>query len=91
MILNGRTAGDPFGNFTHLNFNNGPYTIDYALCNEKCFSFIANFLVLPMNELSDHSKIVTVFKDRMNENGDTENDSYAWKPRGALFKWDKNK
>ena len=91
MILNGRTPGDPFGNFTHLNFNNGPSTIDYALCNEKCFSFIDNFLVLPMNELSDHSKIVTVFKDGMNEKRDPENDTYAWKPRGALFKWDKKR
>ena len=65
MILNGRTEGDPMGNFTHLNFNNGPSTIDYALCNEKSFSLIYNFLVLPMNELSDHSKIVTVFKEKM--------------------------
>ena len=91
MILNGRTSGDPFGNFTHLNFNNGPSTIDYAICNERCFSSIANFLVLPMNELSDHSKIVVVFKDETNKKSVTENDNYAWKQRGTLFKWDKKR
>ena len=91
MILNGRTSGDPFGNFTHLNFNNDPSTIDYAIYNERCFSSIANFLLLPMNELSDHSKIVAVFKDEVNKKSDTENDNYAWKQRGTLFKWDKKR
>ena len=90
MILNGRTSGDPFGNFTHLNFNNGPSAIDYAIC-KRCFSSIANSLVLPMNELSDHSKIVAVFKDETKKKTDTENDNYAWKQRGTLFKWDKKR
>ena len=65
IILNGRTEGDPFGNYTHLNFNNGPSTIDYALCNKKCYELISNFLILPMNELSDHSKIVSIFKESL--------------------------
>ena len=91
IILNGRTEGDPIGNFTHLNFNNGPSTIDYALCNEKCNMLISNFLVLPMNEISDHSKIVTVFKEGIPITNETENDKYMWKERGVLYKWDKEK
>ena len=62
-ILNGRTKGDPYGNYTHLNFNNGPSTVDYAICNEPAYNLIDNFFVRPLNELSDHSKIVSVFKD----------------------------
>ena len=89
MILNGRTDGDPCGNYTHLNFNNGPSTIDYAICNDKCYKLISNFLVLPMNELSDHSKIVTVFKEGLPMKSENENDNYNWKQRGTLYKWDK--
>ena len=44
-----------------------------------------------MNELSDHSKIVAVFKDEMSKKSDTENDNYAWKQQGTLFKWDKKR
>ena len=62
MILNGRTGGDPIGNITQLNLNNGPSTIDYALCNETCYMLIFNFLILPMNEISDHSKMITVLR-----------------------------
>ena len=78
IILNGRTEGDPIGNFTHLNVNNGPSTIDYALCNEKCNMLISNFLVLPMNEISDHSKIVTVFKYSCQGNLLTADLQYLW-------------
>ena len=91
MILNGRTEGDPCGNFTHLNFNNGPSTIDYALCNEKCYELISNFLVLPTNELSDHSKMVTVFKEGMPTKNVNVNNDYNWKQGCVLYKWDKNK
>ena len=89
MILNGRTKGDLCGNYTHLNFNNGPSTVDYGLCNEKSYAFIDNFLVLPMNELSDHSKIVTIFKDNPSINSNNESDHYNWKSRGVLYQWDK--
>ena len=89
IILNGRTEGDPFGNYTHLNFNNGPSTIDYALCNKKCYELISNFLILPMNELSDHSKIVSIFKESLSIKNEDENDNYKWKQRGTLYKWDK--
>ena len=47
IILNGRTEGEPIGNFTHLNFNTGPSAIDYALCNDKCYKLVSNFVVLP--------------------------------------------
>ena len=68
-ILNGRTKGDPIGNFTHLNSNKGESTIDYGICNELLYACIENFMVLPLYEISDHSKIVTVFK---NSNGNGE-------------------
>ena len=91
IILNGRTPGDPLGNFTHLNFNNGPSTIDYALCNENCYELVSNFIILPMNELSDHSKIVTVFKEGLPPKNENVNDNYNWKQREPLYKWDKDK
>ena len=91
MILNGRTVGDPMGNFPHLNFNNGPSTIDYALCNEKCYKLVSNFLVLPMNDLSDHSKIVTVFEQKQQSTNHDTYDDYDWKPRGKLYTWNKKK
>ena len=31
IILNGRTKGDPFGNYTHLNFNNGPLITAFVM------------------------------------------------------------
>lgn len=68
IILNGRTKGDPCGNYTHVNFNNGPSSIDYGLCNKMAHAFVDNFLVLPMTELSDHAKIVTIFKEKDFEN-----------------------
>ena len=52
---------------------------------------ISNFLVLPMNELSDHSKIVTVFKEGLPTKNENVNDDYNWKKRGTLYKWDKNR
>ena len=62
-----------------------------ALCNEKCHELVSNFLVLPMNEISDHSKIVTVFKEGIPITNETENDKYMWKERGVLYKWDKQR
>ena len=64
LILNGRTEGDPF---IHLIFN-GPSTTNYALCNENFHFIISNFLVLSSTELSDYSKLVTVFKERLERN-----------------------
>ena len=89
LILNGRSRGDPCGNYTHLNFNNGPSAVDYAICNENAYEMIDNFLLLPLNELSDHSKIVTIFKAPSLKDA-SQSDDYKWKPRGILYKWDAN-
>ena len=91
IILNGRSVGDPFGNYTHLNFNNGPSTIDYAICNAECHQLISNFLVLPMTEISDHSKIMTIFKESLPTNHEEKIDNYNWKKRKILYKWDKQR
>ena len=88
MILNGRTEGDPFGNYTHMNFNEGPSAVDYGICNESAYAFISNYLVLPMNELSDHSKIITIFKESPSSRNNDKNDKYKWESRGRLYKWD---
>ena len=50
---------------------------------------IDNFLLLPLNELSDHSKIVTIFKAPSLKDA-SQSDDYKWKPRGIHYKWDAN-
>ena len=87
IILNGRTKGDMIGNYTHLN-NNGVSTVDYSLCNEHLYDSIENFIVLPLTVLSDHSKVVTIFKNGLPK-PKIEADSYNWKPLKTKFKWDK--
>ena len=44
-----------------------------------------------MNELSDHSKIVTFFKEGLATQDMDEIDNYKWRKRGILYKWDKGK
>ena len=86
-ILNGRMIGDAIGNFTHLNSNMGESTIDYSICNKKMYECVDNFMVLPLNELSDHSKIVTVLKSSITA-PKIEKDEYKWNPLNPRFKWD---
>ena len=81
--------GDAIGNFTHLNNNKGPSTIDYCLCNNELYDCIENFLVLPLSELSDHSKIVTVFKEVVSLPPEST-DSYKWNSLNKRFKWNEN-
>ena len=45
-------------------------------------------IVLPMNELSDHSKIVTFYKEGLIVKNGEEKDLYKWRGRGNLYKWD---
>ena len=90
-ILNGRTRGDPIGNFTHLNTNKGESTIDYGICNESLYECVENFMVLPLNEISDHSKIVTVLRNNINPQVPFKDD-YNWNRLNDKFKWsNKNK
>ena len=86
-ILNGRMKGDKIGNFTHVNANKGTSTIDYSLCNQHIYKSVENFMVLPINELSDHSKISTVFKSCASSNITIDN--YKWKKLQTRFKWNK--
>ena len=90
-ILNGRMIGDAIGNFTHLNSNKGESTIDYSICNKHMYECVENFMVLPLDELSDHSKIVTVFKSKIDA-PKFGKDEYKWNPLNTRFKWNnKNK
>ena len=84
-ILNGRTKGDVLGNFTHANNNMGTSTVDYALCNQYIYINVENFITLPLNELSDHSKIVTFLKSNPIKKF---KDEYKWKKIKSKFKWD---
>ena len=90
VILNGRTVGDIIGNFTHHNNNNGLSTIDYGLCIPTFYGCVENFVVLPLTELSDHSKIITIFKSSILIPKLVE-DTYKWNQLRPKFKWDNEK
>ena len=86
-ILNGRSLGDPIGNFTYFNANLGASTIDYSLCSQNLYENVKNFMVLPQNELSDHSKIVTELKCR-SVSSNVPVDDYDWGILEKPFRWD---
>ena len=86
IILNGRRIGDAIGNFTFMNASRGTSTIDYSLCNGKFYECVENFLVLPLTELSDHSKIVIIFKSSISVPTIIE-DTYKWINLKSKFKW----
>ena len=89
-ILNGRMKGDSIGNFTHLNANRGTSAIDYSLCNQYLYQSVENFIVLPSNEISDHSKVITIFKCTLPRV--INMDKYKWKNIQNRYRWDdKNK
>ena len=56
--------------------------------NNEIYKSIENFInVLPLNELSDHSKIITVFKESL-QPSDGEFHKSDWKLLNHRFKWD---
>ena len=73
-----------------MNARQGTSTIDYAICNVALYKCIENFIVLPLTEISDHSKIVTVLKNSISlQNNPIDN--YNWQKLKTRFKWDNNK
>ena len=59
-ILNGRTVGDKYGQFTRYptrNLEDKPSVIDYAICSDPLLKEVISFTVLPFTGLSDHSCI----------------------------------
>ena len=70
---------------THFNNNKGTSTVDYSLCNQHIYKYVENFIILPMNELSDHSKIVTFLKSIPQNK---VHDDYNWKKLKQKFIWD---
>ena len=56
------------------------------VCNGKFYECVENFLVLPLTELSDHSKIVTIFKSSISVPTIIE-DTYKWINLKSKFKW----
>ncbi len=55
-IINGRTQGDFFGNFTCLKYN-GCSTVDYNIINKDMIEYVKSFQVLQFSELSDHKPL----------------------------------
>ena len=55
-ILNGRTKGDRFGNFTCFTYN-GCRTVDYAITRNSLFSDVIYFTVHPLSLLANHCPI----------------------------------
>ena len=86
-ILNGRSRGDPLGNFTYNNVNLGASTIDYSICSQNIYENINNFMVLPQNELSDHCKIVTEIKECITPEIKVK-DNYKWVTLQKNLIWD---
>ena len=85
-ILNGRTDGDPGGNFTYYDASLGASVVDYSICNQSFYKHINNFMTLPQNELSDHCKIVTEINGLIGEVCAAQ-DSYAWNKVGKTYIW----
>ena len=44
-----------------------------------------------MDELSYHSKIVSIFKEGLSIKNEDENDNYSWKQRATLYKLDETR
>ena len=85
-ILNGRSNGDPLGNFTYYDEKLGASLVDYSICSQNFYKHIDNFMTLPHNELSDHCKIVTEINGYI-ANETSVNDSYDWKNIPKKFHW----
>ena len=85
--MNGRSDGDPLGNFTYNNINLGASTIDYSLCSQNFYDKVNNFMVLPQNELSDHNKIVTELKG-FPEPENNFQDTHNWEKLKPSYIWD---
>ena len=56
QIVNGRSKGDRWGNFTHSNKNKGESTVDMAILSDTMATISNDFEVLPQPDYSDHSK-----------------------------------
>ena len=59
-----------------------------SICNQYLYEFVDNFTVFPLNELSYHSKINTIFKSSF-KCPEFDADNYKWNALGKKFKWDK--
>ncbi len=57
QIINGRTCGDFFGNFTCLKYN-GNSTVDYNIISKDISDTVSSFQVLSFSEFSDHRPLL---------------------------------
>ena len=90
MILNGRTSGDYWGNFTHYNKNKGASTVDLSIASCKIFENINNFRVMPQLDLTDHCKIITQIDNIRIPDNSTKTETYNWLKLPNRYKWNEN-
>lgn len=86
MILNGRTSGDFWGNFTHYNNNGGASTVDLSILPCNMLHHLRNFKVDPQLEISSHCKI-TVEIDNPKLYTKRLKKSYNWIDLQPNFIW----
>ena len=83
-ILNGRTKGDRFGNFTCFTYN-GCSTVDYAITSNSLFSDVIYFTVHPLSLLSNHCPISFALRTGKFSIQPNSDDFLNSKPQS--FKW----
>ena len=83
-ILNGRTKGDRFGNFTCFTYN-GCSTVDYAIISNSLFSDVIYFTVHPLSLLSNHGPISFALRTGKFSIQPNSDDFLNSKPQS--FKW----
>ena len=90
MILNGRSSGDYWGNFTHYNINKGASTVDLAIVSCKIFDNIKSFRVMPQLDMTDHCKIITQIGNTCLTpiSSIIEEENYKWLKLPNKYKWD---
>ena len=86
MILNGRTSGDYWGNFTHYNNNKGASTVDLSIVSCNIYEYIKSFRVMPQLEITSHCKIITQI-DNLTNRVNEEKDDYNWLKLPQTYKW----
>ena len=86
-ILNGRTLGDFFGEYTCLKYN-GASVVDYICTSTSLLHNINTFKVEHFSYLSDHRPISTSIKTSTRINLPAHSNSFRYTDTPNTFKWD---
>jgi exonuclease III len=69
-VLNGRTLGDSFGEFTCIQ-TSGASVVDYFIISQNCHKYVRHMTVHPFTCFSDHKPIVLALDLKTSKNGFT--------------------